>query len=224
MFHLDAKVGITSSMKVVSPLLRAVFTITLLLISSISAAQEPQPLADNHDQPKEGKLAQVTAKQIIHRRHFALGLSAMNEVGLMAAQIRVRWNYVGAEAAVGMSPVMAIAVGECYQLFLDVSLHTTASLLVFFNNDQKDFSNGLRLGGIYDTKLGWGAIIGWQAEQIIKPWLALQFGIGLQVYPDGASWANGKLHKACSDKYTDISPFLSYVQPYFGFGLLFYLF
>jgi hypothetical protein len=163
------------------------------------------------------------AESVHYRRHFALGVGLPKEIGL-GALLRVRFNYIGLEAAIGVLPILIMISGDCNEIIADLGLHFTGSLLIFFNNDQKKFAHGLRLSGIYDDKFGPGGMIGWQAELRLSKLLSLGLGAGFQIYPDAEDWAKEEAEDACSGATIELNPMMTYFQPYVGVNLLLYLF
>jgi len=159
-----------------------------------------------------------------YERHMALGIATGKELGIAAALLRFRLSYVGFEAAFGIYPILIMTEGACNEIIANVGLHFTGSLLFFFDNGSRRFSNGLRLAGIWDDKYGPGASLGWQAELHLKQWLTLAFGVGIQVFWDGEDWAKDEIRERCGTGDIQLNPAMTYVQPYIGVALLFYLF
>ena len=117
-------------------------------------------------------------------------MSTLKELGLIAGQVRGRSDHVGLEGAFGLAPiVMVVSTEEDIGIVSELSLHATASALIFFNSDQAKLSHGLRLSGIWDECLSWGGQVGWQGELRLNPSLSLAFGAGIQVYPWAVDWA-----------------------------------
>lgn len=130
-------------------------------------------------------------------RHLAFGVGSGTGIGLISAALRARVGYVALEGAAGYVPVLAMSLGvaECSELILALPHQFTGSALFFFASDQKKFVPGMRVAVDYIAGLKWGGMLGFEGELRLSSPLALGFGAGLKVIPEGNSWAEAELRE-----------------------------
>jgi hypothetical protein len=154
------------------------------------------------------------------RRHFALGATVL-EQGL-GVLVRGRYEYVGFEVSGGGNPYLIPVTGGCNRALVGFPPHATASLLFFFNGHERFFQSGLRAAGVWDRVFGFGGQLGYMAELSFTELIALQIGAGVQVYPKGEDRPLELAREKCGPG-ASLFPLSTFVRPYFGVNVLFYL-
>jgi hypothetical protein len=154
------------------------------------------------------------------RRHFAAGVTLLKEQGF-GLLLRGRFNHFGVEASGGGNPYLLLITGGCSEVTVGFAPHVTLSLLAFFNGEEKFFQSGLRAAGIWDGTFGFGGMLGYVGELSFTKLLALQIGVGIQIYPEGEKKPKEIVAERCNAA-VDLSPLTTIAQPYFGVNLLFY--
>ena len=157
-------------------------------------------------------------------RHLALGFGTATGLGLIAASLRGRLNYVALEGAAGYAPILLMSSGDsrCSAIVFEVPLQVTGSMIFFFANDQKRFVPGLRVAAVYNSKLDMGAMLGFESELRVHPLLSLGIGAGLKVHPKGNTWAKDRLKEEVGKNCQVQSDPMNVVFPYINFQVLFY--
>ena len=164
------------------------------------------------------------AVEPVYARHLALGVGTATGLGIIAGSIRARLNYFALEGAVGYVPILLMSSGDsqCSAIAFEMPLQWTASAIFFFFRDQRRFVPGLRASALYNSKLGWGAMVGFEGEFRINQPLSLGFGAGLKVQPQGADWARERLQQEVGSSCRVQNDPVNVVFPYLNFQLLFY--
>jgi hypothetical protein len=156
------------------------------------------------------------------RRRFSLGLTFLKEQGFGIA-VRGRINHFGGEISGGGNPWFLFAQGSCDELIFGFAPHVTASLLFFITDHERFFQSGIRAAAIWDRVYGFGGMLGYMGELSFTKLIALQAGVGLQIYPLGERRPKEIAEDECPGAVIDFNPITTIVQPYFGVNLLFYL-
>jgi len=115
---------------------------------------------------------------------FALGLTSLKEHGF-GGILRLKYSFLALEGSVGAMP--AVLIFDSYRsIEFGMPLNADAGLIFFFNDQNRDFRNGLRLGGTWNRAFGGGFMLGWTGDCILSRFI-LSFGAGMQYYPEGVS-------------------------------------
>jgi hypothetical protein len=156
------------------------------------------------------------------QRRFSLGVTLLKEQGFGVA-VRGRFNHFGVEAAGGGNGWWFLLGGDCDELVFGVAPHVTLSALFFISDHRQFFQSGIRAAAIWDHVFGFGGMAGYLAELSFTKLIALQAGVGLQIYPLGERRPKEIAEENCPGMEIDFHPLTTIVQPYFGVNVLFYL-
>jgi hypothetical protein len=155
-------------------------------------------------------------------RRFAVGLTLLKEQGF-GVSVRGRFNHFGVEASGGGNPSFFLISGACDRLIVRFGGHATLSALFFITEHDKFFQSGIRAAAIWDQVYNFGGMLGYMGELSFTKLIALQIGVGLQIYPLGERRPKEIVQEECPGASISLSE-LNIVQPYFGVNVLFYLF
>lgn len=151
-------------------------------------------------------------------RTFALGIGTIKEHGF-GGLVRLRFDHAAFDASVGAMPVLVLtSTNSEVNAHYGTALHLDGSAVFFFNGADKKFQNGIRAGGLWDSIMGPGALLGWVGDLCWER-LLLGFGLGIQVYPDYSSSVKGHFNLS-----GDPNSFLGIVQLYLGVNIGWYIF
>ena len=159
-------------------------------------------------------------QQLNNPRSFALGITTLKEHGF-GGKLRARWDHFALDGSVGSLPWLVTyqtADGTTTNYDFAMSFHADASCVIFINSNQSRFQNGIRLGGLYDSVGGAGALFGWTGELTFNTF-AICFGVGVQYYPDLIDKLNDKFPDT---KNSDMDSSYKY-QPYLGVNFMWYM-
>jgi hypothetical protein len=155
-------------------------------------------------------------------RTFALGATLLKEFGF-GAMARFRYNHLALDAGAGFMPILIgyYREGDSEAVSYDAGMayNLYGSLAIFFNDHQRRFQNGIRLGGMYNQAMGPGGMVGWVGE---LGWerFALGFGAGIQYFPKYESHMR-KFFDISENTESDDS---NMYQLYIGVNLIYYFF
>jgi len=169
-------------------------------------------------EPKAGSTKPLVPKP----RTFALGVAILSEHGLVSAVARARHDHVAIDVSYGINPVVVTwekPDSDKAEFGFDMSwVHVDGSLVLFFNDDQQKFANGLRFASIYNQIVGFGAGFGWVGELGFERF-AMSFGAGVKSFPRYEERVRD--HFDIDDRVDFKLPL--WINVYFGINLRWYL-
>jgi hypothetical protein len=155
-------------------------------------------------------------------RQLALGVG--EEHGFNGL-VRLRFNHVAIEGALGAMPyVLSAVAGGDATYVIGASARATGSVIFFISDALRRYQSGIRLGGAFDSFFGPSALAGYVGELNLTERLALQAGAGFAYFPDGQRHADDALAKKSGTGAFKSSPLQTLVHVYGGVNLIFYLF
>jgi len=199
-------------------------------VFEMSNAPPPRPIEQPAEPApvvvEEPSVEVAVEPAIIKPRTFALGVALLSEHALVSAVVRLRKNHIALDVSYGINPIIVTYTkpdSDKGDFGADMSwVHVDGSLVLFFNDDQKRFQNGLRFGSVYDQITGFGGMFGWVGELGFNRF-ALSFGAGLKAFPRYEERVRD--HFDIDDE-SEVESFLFplWLGVYFGINLRWYLF
>ena len=120
-------------------------------------------------------------------RSFGVGPTVGKTHG-MGVFARARFGRLGFDVGGGAMPVLFQVqkeAGEPPEFAFDLAAQAAGSLLFFFGDDPaRKYHHGLRAGALWNSLLGAGGMLGYQAEIAFGDTWAFTFGGGLQYLPN----------------------------------------